>query len=362
MKLYFTINLNDGGYLVMNRPYVNLNSKNIIENLLAALKKEIEKLKLIVGVVGITLNGGLSRGYADHLSEIDIVIYLEKKCFENWHKTKTPLPLGIAKLGGYLYDIKIVDFESEEKRIWDSASLWDLSYSKILFDPEGKIEQLMKDKLSCTPKVKEAEALLFSAWWYFRLAADIWIHRGDALQCHYMLNKAVVPLLEALFIANSEYIPHEKWIVHMSRSLYWKPENWEDKLAKALDTGDLSTQSLISRQAAIESIWKETNEYLISKECSGFKLYFCQRGLYSLLKFLVDNEKVTIKEWESMSNIMALNYEPFYSIVTIDNEVVVLEKEKLLSIRPEDMYYMIFNVVQYARDENEVKAIVEQSN
>lgn len=335
----------------MSRPYVNLTSKNIIDNLLAALNKEIEKLKLIPGVVGITLNGGLSRGYADHLSEIDIVIYLKKKHFENWHKTKTPLPLGIVKLAGYLYDIKIVDFESEEKRIWDSVSLWDLSYSKILFDPKGKIEQLMKDKLSCTPKADEAEDLLFSAWWYYRLAGDIWIHRGNALQGHYMLNKAVVPLIEALFIANSEYIPHEKWIVHMSRSLYWKPEHWEDKLVKALDTGDLSIQSLISRQAAIESIWREIDEYLISKEYSGFKLYFCQRGFYSLLKFLVDKETVTIKEWESMSNIMTLNCEPFYSIVTIDNEVIVLDKERLLSIRPEDMYYMIFNVVQYARDE-----------
>ncbi len=343
----------------MSRPYVNLNSNNIIDDLLGVLNLEIDRLKLIDGVAGITLNGGLARGYADHLSEIDIVIYLEKRCFENWQKAKTPFPLGIVKLSGYLYDIKIADFEYEEKREWDSVSLWDLSYSKILFDPKGKIERLMKDKLSHTPKVTGAEGLLFSSWWYYRLAGDIWIHRGDVLQGHYMLNKALIPLLEALFIANREYIPHEKWIVHMSRSLDWKPENWEEILSKALSTGDLSIQTLISRQTAIESAWKEIDEYLISKEYPDFKLFFCQRNSYSLLKLLVDRKFVTIEEWETRSNIMALNYEPFYSIVTIHNDEIVLDEEKLLSINPEDMYYMMYDVVQYVRDEKLLRPIAK---
>ncbi len=341
----------------MNRPYVNLNSKNTIDDLLASLDIEVEKLKSIDGIVGITLNGGLSRGYADHLSEIDIVVYVEKTHFANWQETKTPFPLGIVMLSGYLYDIKAVDFDSEEKRTWDNVSLWDLSYSKILFDPEKKIEKLMRDKLSCTPKTKEAEGLLFSSWWYYKLAGDIWIHRGDALQGHYMLNKAVVPLIEALFIANGEYIPHEKWIIHMSRSLKWKPDNWEDRLAKALGTGDISIQSLINRQAAIENIWTELDKYLVSKVYSGFELYFCQRSSYSLLKFLVDKGTVTFKEWEALSDIMALNYEPFYSIVTIVNEIIVLDKEKLLSINPEDMYYLMYNVINYVRNETSVEKV-----
>ncbi len=335
----------------MNRPYVNLSSENIIDDFLAALDKEVERLKLLDGIVGITLNGGLSRGYADHLSEIDIVIYQEKEHFENRQRSVTPLPLGIVKLSGYLYDIKVVDFESEEKRIWDSVSLWDLSYSKILFDPEGKTEQLMNDKLCCTPKVSQAEALLFSAWWYYRLAGDIWIHRGDALQGHYILNKAIVPLIEALFIANGEYIPHEKWIVHMSRSLDWKPQHWEKKLAKALGTGDLSIQNLLDRQAAVESLWKEIDEHLVSKEYPEFKLSSSQRHYYSLLKFLVDKGSVTIKEWEALSDINALNFEPFYSMVRIDNDLIILDKDRLLSLRPEDMYYWMYDIVEYVRNE-----------
>lgn len=66
----------------------------------------------------------------------------------------------------------------------------------------------------------------------------------------------------------------------------------------------------------------------------------CQRTSYSLLKFLVDKGTVIIKEWESQSSLMALNYEPFYNIVTIDNEVIVVDKEKLLSLVPENMYEM----------------------
>ena len=131
----------------MNRPYVKLNSKNIVNELLMALDKEISKIKSIDGILGITLNGGLSRGYADQLSEIDIVIYLHEDQYGEWQRGTSPIPLGIVKLNGYLYDIKVVALESEKKRSWDSVALWDLSYSKILFDPKGQIEELMKDKL-----------------------------------------------------------------------------------------------------------------------------------------------------------------------------------------------------------------------
>lgn len=329
----------------MNRPFVNLNSKNIINDLLVSLDDCINHIKTLDGVIGITLNGGLSRGYADHLSEIDITIYLDKKNYEAWHKSKAPIPIGITKLNGYLYDIKIADFEDEEKRSWDSVGLWDLSYSKILFDPKAKILRLMEDKLSDTPKASEAEGLLFNSWWHYRLAGDIWIHRGDALQGHFILNKAISPLIEALFIANNEYIPHEKWIIHMSRSLNWKPDLWEQRLSQAMNTGDLSIQSLIERQTIIEDLWREIDEFFVNKECPSFKLKFSQRSSYALLKHLVTKGTVTIEEWETMSSITALNYDPFYSIVTVNNGEVILDRDKLLSLKPEDMYYWMYDVV-----------------
>ena len=47
----------------MKRPYVNLNSENIVSELLGALHKSLDKFTSLKGVVGIILDGGLSRGY-----------------------------------------------------------------------------------------------------------------------------------------------------------------------------------------------------------------------------------------------------------------------------------------------------------
>ena len=336
---------------MVSRPYVQLNSENIISDLLIQLDKTTEKLKAIDGILGITLNGGLSRGYADHLSEIDIVIYLDKAHYEQWQKGNSPIPLGIVKLDGYLYDIKTVILENEKDRSWDSVALWDLSYSKVLFDPKGHIAELMKDKLSNTSKPSEADGLLWSSYWYYKLAGDIWIHREDALQGHFILSKAVSPLIEALFAANDEYIPHEKWLIHMSRTLNWKPEHWEQRLTKAMSTGDFSIESLIKRQAAIEGIWTDIDLYIKNKEYPDFKLNITQKGCYDLLKFLVEKEIVTVEEWETKASFASLNGDPFYNIVTVDSEKIILDKEKFLSMNPKDMYSWQYEVLEAVREE-----------
>jgi len=44
----------------------------------------LPRFKEFPGVVGITLNGGLSRGYADHLSEIDVTFYPQNSFTGIW--------------------------------------------------------------------------------------------------------------------------------------------------------------------------------------------------------------------------------------------------------------------------------------
>lgn len=332
----------------MTRPYVNLKSENKINDFMLALQNNIKKFEDLEGVVGITLNGGMSRGYADYLSEIDIVIYLDRKNYELWNNGKSPISLGITKIGKYLYDIKILNLDEEKQRLWDNVALWDLSYARILYDPKGEIKQLISDKLVNKPEPLQAEGLLFSCWWYFKLTGDIWIHRGDAVQGHYMMNNAVTKLLEALFIANGEYIPHEKWIIHFSRTLHWTPIEWDRKIFEAMSTGNLSLESLIKRQEVIEKLWEEIDSYIIKKECPCFKLKIMQKTFYDLLKLLIRNEYVTIEEWGKNASISLLSAEPFFSCVTVIDEKIILDKEKALSIKPEALYYWHYEVLDEA--------------
>ena len=55
----------------MNRPHVQIESENNISMLRHYLEKMLPEFEALPGVMGLTLNDGLSRGYADHLSEID---------------------------------------------------------------------------------------------------------------------------------------------------------------------------------------------------------------------------------------------------------------------------------------------------
>lgn len=330
----------------MKRPYVNLKSENKINDFMLELKNSIKKLKSLEGVIGITLNGGMSRGYVDYLSEIDIVIYLDKENYELWNNGKSPIPIGITMAQKYLYDIKILNLEEEKQKSWDSIALWDLSYAKILYDPNREIKKFVRDKLINKPEPLQAEGLLFDCWWYFRLAGDIWIHRGDTVQGHYMMNNAVTKLVEALFIVNGEYIPHEKWIINFSRTLSWTPTQWETRILEVMSTGDLSLESLINRQSVIEKLWEEIDLYIVEKECPHFKLRVMQKSFYDLLKLLFENDFVTVEEWSENASLSFLSGEPFFSFVTINDGKIIVDKEKAFSIKPGDLYYWHYEILE----------------
>lgn len=336
----------------MSRPYVKLDSENIVEKLLSELKKNMSRILSFDEIIGVMLDGGLSRGYGDHLSEIDVVIYLNKEQFLNYKKNKTPVPLGITKIDGYLYDIKIENYEDVLKRDFDMVALWDMSYGKVIYDPNNKLTELIKEKLSKPINRSQAEGLMFNAWWSYRLAGDIWINRNDITQGHFVLNNAIKPLISALFIANDEYIPHDKWIIHMSRTLDWKPGNWDDILVNIFSTGNFDLQSLISRQEIIHKLWTIIDIKL--KEKIDLSVHYMQKYFFDTLELLIEKEKITIEEWEKISGFDILNTQPFHDIIYIKDETIYVDKNKIVSLGPEDMYEWFYEVLDGVRTQMRV--------
>ncbi len=223
------------------------------------------------GVVGITLNGGLARDYADHLSEIDITLFLSTAVYRKWvGNNQSALPMAkrpyetIYELNDVLYDIKYVDYQEQQQIEWEQVALWDASYAEILHDPNHLIQELYKSKLGKTPDLTQTKKLIFACWWHYHQAGNIWIHRGDIPQGHLMLTEAVKSVLQALFLVNNEYIPHEKWIVHMSRTLSWLPDNWNERIAQAMTAANDGSGDLIKRQSVIADIHLEVENYLNS--------------------------------------------------------------------------------------------------
>ena len=59
-------------------------------------------------------------------------------------------------IDGYLYDIKSVNYQEELKRELGFVEQWDLSYAKILYDPEGKMADYISKKISPPVDISKA--------------------------------------------------------------------------------------------------------------------------------------------------------------------------------------------------------------
>ncbi len=331
------------------RPHVSIQTPGCLEQLMQSLDEHMELFRSFDQVAGIMLDGGMSRGYADELSEVDVVIYVHEQAYRNYKEKQTPCALGITKIDGQLYDIKLLNYEEELDRAYEAVALWDLSYAKIIYDPDGKIQRLFSEKLKQKTNVDTAGGFMFEAWWSYRLAGDIWIRREDVLQGHYCLNNAITPLISALFIANEEFVPHEKWLIHMSRTLAWKPDRYEEQLKQVLQTGDMSLESLKTRQAAIDCLWKEIDQKLCEENDFHAGLNMMQKDGYEALWKILDKGSVSIEEWKSFSRIEDLNYEPLFSICRLVNGNVVVDYEKMHSLGEADLYEYFLEIVKRVR-------------
>jgi hypothetical protein len=334
----------------MSRPHVQIDAPNQVVDLRRHLDSMLPRFTAMPGVVGLTLNGGLARGYGDHLSEIDVTVFVTPQAFNNLKTGKPSVAQGITVLDGQFYDVKYVEIDAERERDWADVELWDASYAQILYDPQSLIQGLLADKLSAGTDPGAAEGLLMSCWWYNELAGEIWVQRGDALQGHHVFNQAVVSLVKALFAANSEYVPHAKWLLHMSRSLEWRPADWERRLGAAICTGDLTLNSLRARQITIRGLWEDIDTCIRDQFFPGLPVRVMQRTAYEGLKLLVDEESVTIEEWRERTGTDVPNTDPHHAVIIVSNGHVVLDREALLRIGPEDMYAWHYEVLQAARN------------
>ena len=330
----------------MIRPYVKIRATNELDSLRAHLDAMLPRFTRLDGVVGLTLNGGMSRDYADHLSEVDVTFFLEPDTFQQWQRGKTPIALGITMLGGRLYDIKVVDYAAERERVWDPVTLWDASYAEILHDPDGRLHDLYAEKLGNAPDIDAVEGLLMSCWWYYELAGEIWIHREDPLQGHHMLNQAIDRLVQALFAANREHIPHEKWLLHLSRTLAWRPQQWEARLGAAMSTGDMTVASVIVRRDAIRQLWEEIDDYVRATCTPQLPVRVMQRSFYEHLRLLVEAGSLSIEEWQSLTGGGIPNYDPFHPITKLEEGRIVVDRDALLGIEPEAMYQWHYEVLE----------------
>jgi len=333
----------------MPRPAVSITRPNLAPHLRSHMMATLPRFTDIDGLVGISLNGGLSRGYADDLSEIDLTLYLTPAAYSSWQQGRLPLASGIITIDKQLYDLKVINYDKELAEPWSEVALWDGSYAEVLYDPEGKVAALYAAKLAQPPTVDGVGGRLFGSWWHFYLAGNIWIQREDGLQAHLMLNRAIEPLIAALFQANEEYVPHEKWLVHMSRTLAWRPDRWEERLGEAMLITSPTVDCARRRQQSIAGLWREIDRHVVETFYPGFPLSAMQKYHYEQFKRLWTAGSMPVEQWQQEASVGMLHSCLFHDFVTLADGQVVLDRERVMATGPRDMDPWFYAIVEAVR-------------
>jgi predicted nucleotidyltransferase len=226
------------------------------------LKSEIVSYK---GVSGIIFMGGLVRGFVDSYSDIDIVVLLSER--DEDLRTK------IRKIGwdeqersGIEVDLEVHFLEDFERKKWNEMTRWDFSHAKIIFDPQGNIHKLFRERLKVTETFWKKRIVIYGEYvkWYccspeekIGTLAGSWVDRGDLVSAHYCLDYAVHLLIKIVFVLNREFLPPPKWEMFYSHSLKWLPLNYEKLIGASLIVKSLSKRDLDRRLRAVRELWRE---------------------------------------------------------------------------------------------------------
>ena len=305
-----------------NRPTGTLPDINLLNEMNENIEEYVKSLSKNPDIIGITLTGGLSRGYGDTLSEIDLNIYLKETALADWNKGKGPLPQGDHLGTKYHMDVSFLSLETEKKTDWSLLKKWDVSYTKIIYDPTGAIEQLLdsKDIFTAEEKHRLAISNYLDCVYFGNIVVRQWTQRADPLVANQMISKGIPSLCNLLFLANDEYPPFEKWLVNYSYSLPWKPENWRKRLETITLIQELDLSEVERRSTEFMMLYREVWGKVVGEEYRDTGLL--ELDALETLEYVIRIQP-TVEEFTNRFDIKQLGYENLYKLAdikTIDGE------------------------------------------
>lgn len=186
---------------------------------LSAAKIIARKISQIEGVIGILATGGIGRGYCDDYSDLDLIVYAD-------HSRVKEIDKYIA-VGGMRYKEIALDtpVESYQKALnqkspskyWSQVMRWDRQNSRLLFDTDERIANLLKDKLVFPDS--ERKMLMAThreeADDYLNYNFKLWEIRGGLVNLAHCLIKAAEHIILWIYARNKRFQPHiPKWLFY----------------------------------------------------------------------------------------------------------------------------------------------------
>ena len=203
-------------------------------------------------VVGICFLGAIVRGYFDCLADVDIAIFKKQGA-------RLPIERKFYNIEGIEVQVWLSDYEDELTLPWDMARRWTYSQALIHFDPQGKIGQLLKDKVPLKPDERKwlmMSGLTLSEWYVNRLT-DLWVERGNPVSAQHMFDQGLVYFFDMLFGLNDTLVADMKWRYYCVEQLERLPRRFKERIQEVMTLRSFTAKELARRKAAFMEMWRE---------------------------------------------------------------------------------------------------------
>jgi predicted nucleotidyltransferase len=301
------------------RPHGTLPENNLVGEMTAEAERYADKLSGGGDVVAITLGGGLSRGYGDALSEIDLNVYLDEARIRDWRMGKGLIPHGDHLGDRYHMDVSFLTLGEERASKWSLLKKWDASYQRVLHDPTGAISELLNEKDVFTAGEKHSLATrgYLDCTYHGDIVVRQWSLRGDPLVANQMISRGVPALCNLLFLANDEYPPFEKWLLNYSHSLGWKPSDWRRRVEEITIIKEPGFEEVERRSAAFMELYHEVWGRVVGEEYSHMGLL--ELDALEALEYVVES-RPTVREFNERYGEATLGHEVLSKLAYIVEE------------------------------------------
>ncbi len=203
-------------------------------------------------VVGIVFLGAVARGYFDRFADIDIAIFKKEGA-------QIPLTRKFYQVEGLEVQVWLSDYESELVNPWEMEKRWTYSQSLIHFDPQGKISQLLKEKVPLKPEERKwlmISGLCLSEWYINRLT-QLWLERGNMVSAQHMFDQGLVYFFDLLFGLNNELVADMKWRYYCVEQLERLPRHFKEWIKEIMTLNAFTKEELERRKGAFMEMWQE---------------------------------------------------------------------------------------------------------
>ena len=124
-------------------------------------------------------------------------------------------------------------------------------------------------------------------------------------------------MIKAVFLANDELIPFEKWTLNLSYTLAWLPVHWRERTEQALMVKEMSEGDIDRRRELIGDLLTECATRLIGESAKGLAPIEARK--LEILRVLRERGSMPASAFDRRFGLRKCIQSPFFSLVGREN-------------------------------------------